>query len=200
MTALISEHPVQKINCNPLSSLQSWISFSKYLFCFVFRNFSIKFIYVFGGIWQYNVEIRKQKFLWSVANRLQRNTDLLECVSGACRRWGRGSGKREKSGRKCKTSSALPFFFRFPHPSQIVSIHKQSIGTKKQQAPRRVSHSSKISGNYGTKSMEHKFSENSFENFGRPLDKNGAFFTSKLYASSFHTVKNYFLGIFQCQR
>ena len=63
MAALISEHPVQKINRNPLPSLQSCTSSSEYLFCQVLWYLYINFIDVFGGIWLYNVEIRKYKFL-----------------------------------------------------------------------------------------------------------------------------------------
>ena len=50
-----------KINCNPLSSLQSCTSSSKYLFYFVLWDLFSKFIRVFGGIWQYNVEISNTK-------------------------------------------------------------------------------------------------------------------------------------------
>ena len=51
-----------KINRNPLPSLQSCISFSKYLFYLVLWDLFINFIDVFGGIWQYNVEIRNRNF------------------------------------------------------------------------------------------------------------------------------------------
>ena len=65
MAALISGHPVQKINRNPLHSLQSCTSLVLKipdLSCCV-EPFFINFIGVFGGILQYNMETRKQKFL-----------------------------------------------------------------------------------------------------------------------------------------
>ena len=52
-----------KINCNPLLSLQSRTSSSKYRFYLVLWNLFIKSIRVFGGIWQYhNVEIKNNNF------------------------------------------------------------------------------------------------------------------------------------------
>ena len=62
MAAFNSEHPVKKsiaVNfhlCNP--ALQQ-----KYSFYLVLWDRFIKFIRVFSGNWQYNVEIRKLKFL-----------------------------------------------------------------------------------------------------------------------------------------
>ena len=41
-----------KINYNPLPSLQSCTSFSKYLFYLVLRDFLNKYIREFAGIWQ----------------------------------------------------------------------------------------------------------------------------------------------------
>ena len=64
MAALISGHPAQKSiardshPCNPILR-----STSKYLFYVVLWDLFIKFIRVFSGIWQHNVDIRKQKFL-----------------------------------------------------------------------------------------------------------------------------------------
>ena len=49
----------QKINCNPLPSLQSCTSTSKYLLHLVLWDPFIKFIRAFGGNWQYNEEKRK---------------------------------------------------------------------------------------------------------------------------------------------
>ena len=48
-----------KINCNPVPSLQSCTSTSKYLFYLVLWDLFVKFIHVFGGILQYIVKIRK---------------------------------------------------------------------------------------------------------------------------------------------
>ena len=62
MAALIFGHlSCLKINCNPLLS-SSYASSSKYLFYVVLLDLFVKFSRVFGGIWQYNVEIRKKKF------------------------------------------------------------------------------------------------------------------------------------------
>ena len=47
-----------KINCNPLLSMQSCISSSKYLFYLVLWELFIKRIHVFGGIWQFNEDNR----------------------------------------------------------------------------------------------------------------------------------------------
>ena len=54
-----------KISCNPLPSFHSCTPSSKYLFYLVLWGLSVKSICVFDGIWQYNVKIRKFKFLWS---------------------------------------------------------------------------------------------------------------------------------------
>ena len=61
MEALISENPVQKSiaihfhPCNPALLPKNT--------CSILWDLCIKFICVFGGIWQCNVEIRKLKFL-----------------------------------------------------------------------------------------------------------------------------------------
>ena len=62
LAALISGHPVQKSivihfhPCNLVLSPQNTCSILLWDLC-------IKFMRVFGGIWQHNVEIRKQEFL-----------------------------------------------------------------------------------------------------------------------------------------
>ena len=50
------------INFNPLPSLQTCTSSSKYLLYLVLWDLFVKFIRVFCAIWQYNVEIRKSSF------------------------------------------------------------------------------------------------------------------------------------------
>ena len=58
MAALISGQLSKNQLQYPLSFLQSCTSSSKYLFYLVLWDLYIKFIRVFGGIWQYNVENR----------------------------------------------------------------------------------------------------------------------------------------------